>query len=171
MKAVIVLIPERFRDEEFSIPKKILIDSGIDVTVAGLEMKEAKGMLGMKVMPDVPIADIEISEYDILVLPGGGAAIDYMGNNPAILEMVKDARDQGKIVAAICLSGAVLANAGILTGRKATVFATPQSLQIFKEKGVEYTGEGVTVEGRVVTASGPEYAEEFAREIIKLAKG
>ncbi len=168
MKALIFLFPEKFRDEEFQIPKKQLEAAGVDVVVAGLERGAAKGMLGLTAVPDMLLDEVEIDEFDAVIVPGGSGSVTYLWNNPVILSLVKEAYVKGKIVAAICLSGVVLANAGILEGRNATVYASPEALEVFKKKGVCYISEAVVVDGRIVTADGPASAKKFADEIIGL---
>lgn len=170
MKAMIILIPEGFRDEEFAIPRDMLKKAGISVTVAGLAAGEAKGALGMKAVPEKILGDIKDEIFDAIILPGGGGSKKYLFNNRLVHEVIRRHNDADKIVAAICLSGAVLANAGILAGRNATVFSTPETISIFKKAGVFYMGDGVFADGNIVTASGPEYAEEFAQKIIELLK-
>jgi len=167
MKALIILIPKDFRDEEFRIPKERLEKAGVNVTVAGLESGTARGMLGMTAQPDVLLDEVDISNYDVLIIPGGSGSVRYLWNNRRVLDMVKEAYSEGKIIAAICLSGAVLANSGILEGKNATVFPTSDSVRILKEKGANYIDKGVVVDGRIITAKGPDYADEFAYTILK----
>lgn len=168
LKALIILIPENFRDEEFSVPKKRLEEAGVSVTVAGLQSGEARGMLGMKTKPDILLDDVDIDDYDVLIVPGGQGSVKYLWNNERVLSLVKEAYEKDKIVASICLSGAVLANAGILEGKKATVFPTSESVRILKDKGANYIDQGVVVDGKIVTAKGPTDAERFAGEILRL---
>lgn len=168
LRALIILIPEKFRDEEFSVPKTKLKDAGVFVAVAGLQSGEARGMLGMTAKPDILLDDVDIDGYDVLILPGGQGSVKYLWNNEKVLGLVKEAYEKEKIVAAICLSGAVLANAGILKGKNATVFPTAESVKILKDKGANYVDRGVVVDGKIVTAKGPADAERFADEILRL---
>lgn len=168
MKALIILFPENFRDEEFSVPKKNLEDAGVSVTVAGLQPGEARGMLGMKTTPDILLDDVDIDDYDALIIPGGQGSVKYLWNNEKVLHLVKEAYVKEKVVASICLSGAVLANAGILEGRKATVFPTSESVRVLREGGAEYIDQGVVVDGKIITAKGPADAKRFTKEILGL---
>ena len=170
MKALIILIPEGFRDEEFAVPRDMLKKADISVTVAGLAPGEAKGAKGMKAVPDKLLSEIKDQDFDAIILPGGSGAKKYLFNNREILDLIRRYNDADRIVAAICLSGAVLANAGILAGRNATVFSNPETISIFKRSGVFYMGDGVFIDGNVITASGPEYSEEFAQKIIEALK-
>jgi protease I len=59
-----------------------------------------------------------------------------------------------------------LANAGLLNGKNATVWEMPESLEVFQQQGVNYTGESVTIDGHFITANGPDAAADFAKAII-----
>ena len=161
-------MPENFRDEEFKIPKEKLEGSGVNVTVAGLQPGEAKGVLGMTVTPDVLIDDVNIDDYDAIIVPGGPGSPRYLWNNSKVHNLVRKVYEKDKIVASICLSGVVLANSGILEGKNATVFPTPESVRILEDKGANYLRQGVVVDGRIITADGPQSAERFADEILRL---
>jgi protease I len=71
-------------------------------------------------------------------------------------------------VGAICIAPVILANAGLLKGKKATVF--PDGKEIFQANQVIYTGNQVTIDGRLITGCGPEAAEKFGRELVTLLK-
>jgi len=168
LKAVIILIPENFRDEEFRIPREKLEMAGVSVTVAGLKMDEARGMLGMTVMPDTTIDNISVDDYDAIILPGGSGSPEYLWNNEDVHKILREANEKNKVIGAICLSGAVLANSGILKGKEATVFPTEEAIKALEDGGAIYKKESVVVDGNIVTADGPQSADRFADEILRL---
>jgi protease I len=170
MKALIILVPEDFRDEEFSIPKETLSSAGVTVTVAGLRPGEAVGKLGLKAAPDIQVEEVKSDDYDAIIIPGGQGATRYLNRNPTVLKLIKEFSEKKKVVASICLGSGVLCYAGVLGGKKATVFATPETMRIFTERKVNYKGDGVFIDGNIVTASGPEYSQEFAEAILVLLK-
>jgi protease I len=170
MKALIFLIPEGFRDEEFAVPRGKLKSAGVSVVVAGLQPGKAHGVRGMSASPDILLDEVHVDDYDAFILPGGGGAQRHLFNNLKVHSIIKEAYSKGKVVAAICLSGAVLANAGILKDKNATVFSTPQTIKIFHDSGVKYSDKHVVVDGNIVTADGPEAAEAFADAILSLLK-
>jgi protease I len=70
-----------------------------------------------------------------------------------------------KIVGAICIAPVTLANAGILTGKKATVFES--ETKKLKDKGANCTRKNVERDGKTITANGPKAAKEFGETIAK----
>jgi protease I len=170
MKALFVLAPTGFRDEELTVPREKLRKAGIAVTIAGLDMNESTGMLGTKVKPDILLKDAKIGEYDVLVLPGGRGSREHLIDDPCVLALAKTAYEKGKIVAAICSSCMISAKAGILKGKTATCFSRPEDIELLKKSGGRYQGMGVAADGNIITATGPADSEKFADKILEALK-
>jgi protease I len=162
---LMVIAPEEFRDEELSEPKDILSRRGANVTVASTAAGQARGMLGATVTPDATIDKVQASDYHAIVVVGGMGSPQHLWNNDKLKALLKQAHESGKVVAGICLSGAVLANAGVLSGKKATVWACDESLQALKDGKAIYTKQPVVAEGNIITAEGPDAASEFGNAI------
>lgn len=161
-KALLVIAPNNFKDEEYFTPKSILEKNNIEVVTSSLE-DEATSVNGKKQKVDV-LLDQATTDYDAIVFIGGPGASVYFDNTKAH-ELAKEFYNQGKIVAAICIAPSTLANAGVLEGKKATVF--PSEKDNLEAKGAAYTGEPVTVDGNIITGNGPGAAEEFANKIAE----
>jgi len=138
---------------------------GVRVEVASKEVDEAEGMLGAKVPVDKNLDKINIDDYQAIIFVGGSGATIYF-NDPTALNLAKTAFEKGKAIGAICIAPSILANAGILTGKQATAFSSESSN--LTAKGAQYTGEAVTVDGKIVTASGPQAAEEFGKKLVEI---
>ncbi|MCL5292066.1 MAG: DJ-1/PfpI family protein [Actinobacteria bacterium] len=161
-KVLMIIAPKNFRDEEYLRPRKILENAGASVTVASATTAEVTGMLGLKVKPDLRLTDVKVDDYDAVVFIGGGGASAYYDDQTA-LSIAKKAAGS-KIVGAICIAPQILANAGVLQGKKATVFAS--QIESLKAKGANFTGAGVERDGNIITADGPGSAGEFGDAIL-----
>jgi len=168
-KAIVMIIGRRnFRDEELLKPKSIFEKAGAKVIVASSSLDPATGMLGATVKPDVLLKDVKPTEYDAVVFVGGTGAKEYWNNRTAH-KAARQTFEDGRVVAAICIAPVILANAGLLDGRKATVWASEAGR--LRAQGAEYTGRDVEVDGRIITANGPEAAEDFGRTIAAALAG
>lgn len=167
-KVVMVIAHQDFRDEELFEPKEMLEECGARVVVASSSLEEARGMLGRTIKPDLLLSDVRADDYDAVIFVGGQGATDYWDDSEA-RRVAREAAEQGEVLGAICLAPVTLANAGVLAGRKATVW--PDEAARLKAAGAAYTGAGVEVDGRIVTASGPESAKEFGEAIAGLLGG
>lgn len=167
-KIVMIIAPDGFRDEEYKIPKEIFENHGISVTTASTKTGKAKGMLGAVVNVEYTVLDLRPSDFDAVVVVGGIGSKNYLWNSPEIINFVKKAYELEKIVAAICLSPVILAKSEVFKDKKATVYPDREAIDLLKKSGANYTGRGVEVDGKVVTANGPKMAKQFAEEIVKL---
>lgn len=163
-KVVMIIAPENFRDEELLEPKGILTEKGAEVKVACASLETAKGMLGAEVSPDMLIGDIKPEDWDAIILVGGTGASKYW-DDESIHSLLNEAVKQNKIVGAICIAPVTLANAGILSGKKVTVYSS--ETKKLADKGAQCTGKDVERDGNLITASGPPAAKEFGNVIAQ----
>ncbi len=170
-RAVIIIAPKDFRDEELFIPKEVLEKHNFKVDVASIEKGTAIGMLGGKYKVSKLISELKIKDYEIILIAGGAGSPKYLWNNHTLLKFIKKAHKAKKIIGAICLSPAVLAEAGLLKGKKATIFPAKIAIKELKKYGATYVKSGVVISSsQIITASSPAYAEEYALKAIELLK-
>ncbi|MEK7825878.1 MAG: DJ-1/PfpI family protein [Nitrospirota bacterium] len=163
-KVAMVIAPERFRDEEYAIPKEILEEEGVVVTTVSSKKDVAIGKLGLKVKPDLTLNDLKVKDYDALIFVGGGGAEEYWNSQKAH-SLAIEAVQRKKVLGAICIAPVILANAGLLYGKKATVYES--EIDKIKGKGAVYNGLPVERDGNIITANGPEAADQFGKAIVE----
>jgi protease I len=161
-RVLMVIAPKDFNDDEYFIPKKLFLEAGFEVATTSLE-KTAVSKNGQKQEVDFLLEDAE-PNFDVIVFAGGSGSTIYYDNEKAHV-LARQFHEQDKLVAAICAAPGILAHAGLLKGRKATIH--PNHLKNFVVNGVENTGNDVEEDGNIITANGPEAAEEFAKRIVK----
>lgn len=170
-KVLFILAKEGFRDEEFFVPAEILKEAGHQVFVASsASSKEiAHGADGGEVEIDFNIEDVKAEDFDLIVFVGGPGALKYLDKEISY-QIAKEAVKFDKKLAAICIAPIILAKAGVLKNRKATAWTdslNKKSIQILEENGAEYIDQPVVEDG-IVTANGPQAAEEFGKTLEKL---
>jgi protease I len=166
-KIAMIVAPAGFRDEECLEPKEIFEGAGVEVVIVSKGTGTARGKLGAELPIDKDISEINAADYDAIVFVGGPGASQYF-NYPLALKLAKDAFDGGKIVAAICIAPSILANAGILKGKKVTAFISEE--ENLEAHGARFTGKSVEQYGKIITANGPGAAKEFGKLILKNLK-
>jgi protease I len=117
----------------------------------------------MKAAVDIPFDQVKVNDYDAILFIGGPGSFDYY-NNSTCHKIAQEAVKEGKILGAICAAPGILAHAGVLAGKKATMF---EDTGVLKQFGAEYTGKDVEVDGKIITATGPDTAKAWAERIIK----
>ena len=163
-QVLFVLANHEFRDEEFNEPKRILIDAGITCKVAALVSGECVGVAGTLATTDFELGEVNPEEFSAIVFVGGTGVEGYL-KDELVHSVAKVFYKMDKLVCAICWAPSILANAGLLNGKKATVWSGAKA--DLDAGGATYTGEAVTSDGNIITADGPDSAEIFGQEIAK----
>jgi len=162
-KKIAMLIGFReFRDEEYFIPKKILESAGVRITTVSDSLGTAIGKLGGEAEINILLENLKVEDYDAVLFIGGPGAGKYVDNETAH-QIVRETIEKDK----------VLAKAGVLEGKKATVWSSvmdKSAVKVLKEAGAVYQESPVVVDGKIVTASGPLAAKKFAEAVINILK-
>jgi protease I len=127
-----------------------------------------KSKVGYPVQVDTTADQVNAKDIDAVVIPGGYAP-DRLRRYPAVLKLVRDAFDQGKVVAAICHAGWVLVSAGVLKGRKVTSFFAIKDDMV--NAGATWVDEEVVRDGNLVTSRQPDDLPAFTDAIISALGG
>jgi 4-methyl-5(b-hydroxyethyl)-thiazole monophosphate biosynthesis len=162
-----ILVPfaEGFEEIEALTIVDVLRRAGIEVVIVGVPSSIVTGSQGVRIFADKKISEIDPEDYDGIVLPGGNPGYKNLAKSEKILEMIRKFNSEGKLVAAICGSPAVLAKAGILQDKKATIYPG-------MEKEIPYPrSEKVVVDENVITSQAPGTAMEFALKIVEYLLG
>jgi len=168
-KILMIIAPRDFRDEELLHPKQELERAGMSVTIASTVSGPVRGMLGATVRPDLTLDRVSVGDYDAVIFVGGIGSSAYFNDRRAH-SIANEASKLGKKVCAICIAPVTLANAGLLKGKRATVWSSPADdsyVRMVEAKGAKFTGKPVEVDGNVITARGPDAAREFGRVLVK----
>lgn len=163
---VMVAAPQQFRDEELLLPRQAFEAAGHTVQTVSTQAVKGQGMLGHTETFSATLNDVDLTQTDALVIVGGYGAVEYLWPNTALHALCQQLFVKGQLVSALCVSPVVLAKAGLLNGKRATVWAMPETQAAFDEAGAIYTGDDVTVDGNLITANGPDASVAFAEAVL-----
>lgn len=166
MAKVYVFLADGFEDVEALIPVDVLRRGGVEViTVSTTDFPLVESAHGVGIEADLQFEQCDFSDADLLMLPGGMPGAANLVAHDGVCKTVSAQAAAGKKVSAICAAPAVvLAQLGLLSGRKATCY--PGFEQALKDGGAQYTGDLVTVDGNITTAEGPAAAFPYAYELL-----
>ena len=144
----------------------LLRRAGIEVVTAGLQPGIIKASRGTQLVPDALLDSVLRDEFDMVVLPGGMPGARHLKEDGRVQALLKRLAAEGKYTAAICAAPMALAEAGLLSGRKATAY--PGVLEKLGLPDVELQNQAVVRDGKVITSRGPGTAMDFALELIEI---
>ncbi len=147
----------------------LLRRAGIDVVSAGLDAQPVCASRGTRLLPDTTLDDALQQDYDMIALPGGLPGADHLNADARLRERLRKMAREEKYTAAVCAAPKVLADAGLLKGRRATSY--PGSLSAAQLQDVDYREDAVVQDGTVITSRGPGTAMDFALHLIEVLVG
>jgi len=164
-KRVAILVEDLYHDQEVWYPYYRLKEAGAEVVVVGTgSKKEYKGKYGYPVTPDTVAEQVSASDFDAVIVPGGYAP-DLLRRSPAVIRLIKEANQQGKVIGAICHAGWVLCSADVLRGKTVTCFLAIKDDVV--NAGAVYVDREVVRDGDLITSRKPEDLPAFLRTIIE----
>jgi 4-methyl-5(b-hydroxyethyl)-thiazole monophosphate biosynthesis len=165
LSKVLVFLAPGFEEIETSTIVDILRRADVEVTIAGLIEDPIIGAHEMKIIPDDSIDNIDVTDFDAVICPGGSPGYINLRKNKKVITIIQKAFNSNKLVAAICASPAVLSDAGILRGKACTIY--PGMEDELKKGGGIYKNKIVVVDGNIVTSKGPATAFQFSIKIVE----
>ncbi len=170
MKTALVIIAQTgYQDKELDGTVKGLTNAGFDIVIASTEVGPCTGKFGGTTEATVTLRDAIAADYDRIAFIGGPGAHALVDNIDAY-RIAREAVDMHMPLGAICIAPTILAAAGVLRTKKATVWDDGHGTQIeqIRRGGATYTGESVTIDGKIITGNGPDAAEEFGEKLAGL---
>lgn len=167
-KALFVVASSDYQPVEYQVPKNLLEQAGFTVVTASDAPGTAQATDHSTTPIDILIQDVIITDYDGIFFIGGAGALKHLDNHSSYTLITKAAQAK-KVIGAICISTRILAHSGILKDKQATGWNGDNELgAIYQEHRIHYVPKDVVVDGRIVTATGPNAAREYAEMVITL---
>ncbi|PIZ86825.1 MAG: hypothetical protein COX92_02545 [Candidatus Nealsonbacteria bacterium CG_4_10_14_0_2_um_filter_40_15] len=169
-KIAMIIAFRDFRDEEYFVPKEILEAAGVEIKTASNKTGTATGADGGDVKVDLLVSEINPADFDAVVFIGGPGCLENLDNESSY-RVAQETISQNRVLASICISPVILAKAGVLEGKKVTVWSSTMdksSIKILEENGAIYEAKSIVRDGKIITANGPSAAKEFGKAIIEV---
>jgi len=162
MKALI-LIADGFEDVQLFCPWYRLQEEGIPVTLASSSAHALVGLHGYRVEPDMPIHEVNPSEYEILLVPGGSSP-EKLRQREGAVDVARTFMEEGRLVAIIGHAAQLLISAGAIDGRSLTCASGIRD--DVRAAGGMYREDSVVVDGSLISSRHSEDLPQFCQQII-----
>ena len=162
-KKILIFVADIYEDLELHYPRYRLIEEGAEVVVAGEEKTQYKGKHGYPVTAEMTVAEVNVSFFDAVVIPGGYAP-DRLRKNPKVIEILKQFNTEKKLIAFICHAGWLPISANILQNVQATSYVAIKDDMV--NAGANWVDEAVVVDGNKISSRFPDDLPKFCKAII-----
>ncbi len=164
-KRVAVLAENMYQEMELWYPVYRFREAGASVTIVGPGgSKTFTSKIGYPVKVDADVADVRAGDFDAVIVPGGYAP-DYMRRSEGMVALVRDAFQQGKIVAAVCHAGWMLCSADVVRGKRCTSYFSIRT--DMENAGAQWVDQEVVRDGNLITSRQPDDLPAFCRTIVE----
>ncbi|MCQ4264055.1 protease [Stutzerimonas stutzeri] len=168
-KRVAILVTDGFEQVELTGPKDALENAGATVEIVSAKNGEVTGWNHTtpagKFHVDRTFADLNVNDYDALLLPGGVVNSDTIRTDETAQKLVRDAAGAKKPIAVICHGGWLLISAGLVKGKRMTSW--PSLTDDLKNAGAEWVDEQVVVDGQLISSRKPDDIPAFSQALIE----
>jgi protease I len=166
---VLIIATDGFEQSELIEPRRALEDAGIETVVASPEAGEIKGWnktdWGKKVAVDITLDQVNLNDYDGLVLPGGQINPDKLRLEQKAVSLVGEFVRSGRTVAAICHAPWLLVEADVVRGKTVTSF--PSIRTDLRNAGANVVDQEVAIDGNIITSRNPDDLPAFSKAVIE----
>lgn len=165
---VFMLLGTGFEETEAITPLDLLRRAGVNILTVGIDGKVVTGSHKIRVEADITLDEMDLTDMEMMIIPGGMGGVASLRACPAALEALKFAWKNGKYVAAICAGPTVLADLGITDGLKATCY--PGQEQNMGSAVVDSSAAFVA-SGNLITGASAGCAVPFGLALVEALKG
>ncbi len=167
---VIVALAEGFETVEALAPVDLLRRAGVDVRMAGCSALDVMSGQGVTVRADMLVGDADADLFEMLILPGGGKGVDNLRACGELQALLLDMAEKEKLIGAICAAPVLLAEHGLLKGRRAVCYPSVRG-ELARLGAKLQDDERVTHDRNIITAEAAGSSVEFGLKLLAMLRG
>lgn len=165
---VYLLLGTGFEETEAIAPLDLLRRADIPVQTVGISGRIVRGSHGICVQADITPAEMELSQTEMLILPGGLGGVRSLSESKEAVSAIRCAAENGARLAAICAAPTILAGLGLLEGKRATCYPGCEEQMA---GAVMAPGQAVVQDGKIITGTSAGCAVPFGLALIAALRG
>jgi len=168
MKRVVIVTGKNVQDHEFIYPFYRLQESGFRVDVATDGCLEVMGQLGAaKVTPTLDVANLNVSDFSALVLPGGAKCMEYLRQDKRVIDFIAKFNESGKVIGSICHAAQLLISAKIVRGRRLSGYYSLKD--DIENAGASFVDEPVVIDGNLISTAHYKHLAPWMKSVCDAA--
>jgi len=164
----LIITGDKVQDHEFIYPYYRLQEAKYKVTVATSNGNDINGYYGTRIEVDVSINDISTKGFDLLILPGGAKAMEYIRQDRRIIKFIADFHAQGGVIGSICHGAQLLISAGLVSGKVISGYYSIKDDIL--NSGGKWSYKPVVFDDRIVTSPHYKYLGPWMKKVLQVTR-
>jgi len=165
---VYIFLAPGFEEAEALTPADLLRRAGVETALVSIAGPAVTGSHSITVTADLTLEDADLSDAEMVVLPGGGAGVENLGREPRVEQLVRQAVERGLTIGAICAAPTLLGRWGLLEGRQAVCYPGMEDRLTGAQPRMEC---GVVADGTIITGRAAGSAFDFGLALVEALRG
>lgn len=165
-RRALILTGKFVQDHEYVYPYYRVQEDGYEVDVAVRGKETVQGIIGVKVVATQDITGLRVEDYDLLILPGGAKAMEYLRQDQELLKFITDFNASGKVIASVCHGAQLLISAKVVQGRRVSGYYSIKD--DIANAGAAYVDAPSVVDGNLVTSPHYKHMGPWMKEVLRV---
>jgi protease I len=167
-KKALIIAGKLIQDHEYIYPYYRLQEEGYEVDVAVRDKETVLASIGVKVIPTKDIPELKVGDYEVLVLPGGAKAMEYMRQDQDILQFIADFHASGKVIGSICHAAQLLISAKLVKDKRISGYYSIKD--DINNAGGTYVDAPYVTDDQIVSCPHYKHLGPWMKEVLAQAK-
>lgn len=150
-KKALIITGKSVQDHEYIYPYYRVKEDGFQVDVATPDGKETVGQLGVRVLANKKISDVTLTDYSLMILPGGAKCMEYLRQEKIAIDLIRQFDQVGGTIASICHAAQLLISAKIVSGRRIAAYYSLKD--DVENAGATYVDEPAVIDSNIVSTA------------------
>tara|TARA_B100001123_G_C14660315_1_gene769267 strand:- start:12 stop:536 length:525 start_codon:yes stop_codon:yes gene_type:complete len=170
MKSVLILSGNLVQDHEFIYPYYRLLEDGFKVDVSLLGGIPVEGILKTRIPPNkdqkvISPEEVKVDNYNLLILPGGAKAMEYLRQDNSILNIIKNFYEKKILIGSICHGSQLLISAKVVKGKKISGYYSIKD--DVNNAGAIYSDDAVVEDSGIISSPHYKFLGDWMKSILK----
>ena len=166
MKRALIITGQGFQDQEVIYPYYRLQEDEFIVDVAAKNKETLFGIFGTKIEATISFDNIQVDNFDLLILPGGVKALEKIRQEKKVLDFISDWNSKKKVISSTCHGAQLMISAKIVKGKKISGYYSIKD--DINNAGAEYIDEPAVIDGNIISSPHYKHMGPWMKETIKL---
>lgn len=166
LKKALIITWEGYQDSEVLYPYYRLQEDDFYIDIAAEKPGEIHGILGTKIKATKPVSEINVDDYNLLILPGGVKALEKVRQQRIVLDFIHEWNEKGKIIGSICHGAQLLISAKVTKGRKISAYYSIKD--DIENSGATYIDAQYVSDGNIISSPHYNYLGPWMKEVLRV---